>query len=92
MKTIDAQNRTAEAVLTLVGALLALSLSQLFGLSPVGWAVYLTIGAAYVTAQVRLFPDRWRSRTGSLVPVNWLLAFTWLVAVVAVAVAMSQRH
>ena len=92
MKTLSAKIRTGEALLTLTGTLLALFMFRLFAVSQIGWAVYLSIGAAYVTAQVWLFPDLWRSRTGSLVQATCLIAFTWFVAVVALTAAVIQRH
>lgn len=92
MKTIGARNKTGEALLTLTGTLLALVMFRQFSLSQIEWAVYLTIGAAYLTAQVKLFPDLWRSRTGSLVQAFCLLAFAWLIAVVGLTVAVIQRH
>lgn len=65
---------------------------QSYDLTHLGWVVFLIVGAAYVTAQLRLHPDRWRSRRGSLVPALCLVVWVWLAAAAVVVLTAVRRH
>lgn len=92
MKTIPWDNRTAQALLPMSGAVLVLALPWMSTASGIAWSAYLVVGATYMTATIARDPARWQSRRGSLLPAVCLGAFLWLVAGFTIAVAFLPRH
>jgi hypothetical protein len=92
MKTFQMlPTRMLQPIVSVVGAAIAVFLLWLPSASPIVWAAYLVLGAGYVTAQVALSPQQWRSRSGSLAPAKGLVAFIWFAALAGLAFAIGHR-
>jgi hypothetical protein len=61
-------------------------------LPPLGGTAMLIGSAIGLAAYIRLFPDRFRNRRGSLIPAICITAIMLLAALVAVAVSIFRGH